>query len=66
MNLECGGEKAWMRVVKINVADGDSCPSGWRKITTPTKACKAPSDNPGVTLLIFLLTVFHTVEYVEC
>ena len=47
MNLECGGEKGWMRIADINPAGGDSCPSGWRKITSPTKACRAPSDNAG-------------------
>ena len=47
MNLECGGEKGWMIVTKINVAAGNSCPSGWRKITNPTKACRAPSDKDG-------------------
>ena len=47
MSLECGGEKGWMRIANINAAGGDSCPSGWKKITSPTKACRAPSDNAG-------------------
>ena len=47
MNLECGGEKGWMRIADINAADGDSCPSGWRKITSPTIACRAPNNNAG-------------------
>ena len=47
MILECGGEKGWMRIANINAAGGDSCPSGWRKITSPTKACRAPSNNAG-------------------
>ena len=30
MKLECEGEKRWMRIanIKINVGNGDSCPSG--------------------------------------
>ena len=47
MSLECGGEKGWMRIANINAASGDRCPNGWRKITSPTKACRAPSDNAG-------------------
>ena len=47
MSLECGGEKGWMRIANINAAGGDSCPNGWKKITSPTKACRAPSDNAG-------------------
>ena len=47
MGLECGGEKGWMRIANINAAGGDSCPSGWRKIISPTKACRAPHDKAG-------------------
>ena len=47
MSLECGGEKGWMRIANINAAGEDSCPSGWKKITSPTKACRAPHDNAG-------------------
>ena len=47
MNLECGGEKGWMRIAKINAGGGDSCPRGWKKITSPTRACRAASDNAG-------------------
>ena len=47
MSLECGGEKGWMRIADINVASGDDCPSGWRKITSPAKACIAPSNIGG-------------------
>ena len=36
-----------MRIANINAAGGDSCPTGWRKITSPTRACRAPSDNAG-------------------
>ena len=45
MKHECGGEKGWMRIAHIT--NGDNCPSGWRKITSPTKACRAPTDNAG-------------------
>ena len=47
MSLECGGEKGWMKIANINAAGGDSCPSGWKKITSPTKACRAPHDKAG-------------------
>jgi len=43
MTLECGGEKGWMRVANVN----GSCPNGWKKITSPTTACRPPSDNAG-------------------
>ncbi|XP_065893154.1 uncharacterized protein [Dysidea avara] len=46
MELECGGEKGWMRVTDIDSAK-DSCPHGWKKITSPVAACRAPSDNAG-------------------
>ena len=36
-----------MRIADINAAGGNSCPSGWRKITSPTRACRAPSNNAG-------------------
>ena len=36
-----------MRIANINATGGDSCPSGWKKITSPTRACRAPSDNAG-------------------
>ena len=47
MELECGGEKGWMRIANINVTNGDDCPNGWKKITSPVAACRAPSDNAG-------------------
>ena len=47
MELECGGEKGWLKVTDINVAKGNSCPHGWKKITSPVAACRAPSDNAG-------------------
>jgi len=46
MELECGGEKGWMRVTSVDAAK-DSCPHGWRKITSPVAACRAPTDNAG-------------------
>jgi len=45
MELECGGEKGWMRVIDINVTKGDNCPHGWSKIINPVPACTAPSDD---------------------
>ena len=45
MNLECGGEKGWMKVADIN--SESSCPNGWKNITSPVTACRAPSDNAG-------------------
>ena len=47
MSLECGGKKGWLKVAKINVAGGSSCPHGWKMITSPVAACRAPSDNAG-------------------
>ena len=42
LTLECGGKKGWMRIANINITDGSRCPNEWKKITSPTKACKAP------------------------
>ena len=47
MSLQCGGEKGWMKIADVNAAGSDSCPSGWRKITSPTRACRAPSHDAG-------------------
>ena len=47
MELECGGEKGWMRITDINVTKGDDCPHGWSKIASPIAACRAPSDDAG-------------------
>ena len=47
MELKCGVEKGWMRIIDINVIKRDSCPHGWNKITSPVAACRAPSDNAG-------------------
>ena len=45
MSLECGGEKGWMRIA--DVGTGGSCPNGWSRITSPTRACKPPSNSAG-------------------
>ena len=47
MELECGGEKGWMKVTSVDVAKGDDCPNGWRRITSPVAVCIACSDNAG-------------------
>jgi len=46
MELECGGEKGWIRVTSVD-ATKDYCPQGWTKITSPVAAYRAPSDNAG-------------------
>ena len=46
MELECGGEKGWMKVASADVAK-NSCPHGWKKITSPVVACRAPTDDAG-------------------
>ena len=46
MELSCGGrDGGWMRIA--NVQNGDSCPSGWKQMLSPVKACRAISNNPG-------------------
>ena len=36
MELECGGQKGgWTTTAKLDTSKGDSCPSGWTRITTP-------------------------------
>ena len=30
-----------------SIKNGDSCPTGWKQITSPVKACRGNSDNPG-------------------
>ena len=47
MELECGGEKGWMRIADVDATKGDACPDGWRNITSPVAACRAPTDNAG-------------------
>ena len=36
MELQCGGHKGgWTRVAQFDTSQGDPCPSGWTRITTP-------------------------------
>ena len=58
MTLVCGGERLDKSMLPRKIAPI----IGWKKITSPVAACRPPSD---VSQLIFLLIVFHTVEYVE-
>ena len=58
MELECGGHKGgWMRIADLDTSRGDNCPSGWRKITTPTtealEVCRASSDDAGCYRVIY-------------
>ena len=46
MELECGGEKGWMRIASVD-AGNDSCPSEWERITSPAAACRPPSHKAG-------------------
>ena len=47
MQLECGGKKGWMKLVNVNVASGNSCPNGWKNISSPVAACIARSQTAG-------------------
>jgi len=48
MKLRCGGVgHGWMRVAFTNTTNGDSCPSGWQRITSPVAACRPVSDSAG-------------------
>ena len=47
MQLECDGKKGWMKLVNVNVASGDSCPNGWKNISSPVAACIAHSQAAG-------------------
>ena len=52
MELSCGGrDGGWMRIAKID--NGDSCPTGWRQILSPVKACRANSDAAGCYSVYF-------------
>ena len=54
MKLKCGGVgHGWMRVAFTNTANGDSCPSGWRRITSPITACRPISDSAGCYSALF-------------
>ena len=58
MELECGGHKGgWTTIVKLDTSKGDSCPSGWTRITTPGASpkvvCRAGNDASGCYSAIF-------------
>ena len=58
IELECGGHKGgWMRITDLDTSRGDDCPSGWRKITTPTtealEVCRAFSDGAGCHQVLY-------------
>ena len=57
MELECGGHKGgWTTIAKFDTSKGDSCPSGWTKITTPGASPKLvcrSGDNAGCDSTIF-------------
>ena len=47
MELECCGEKGWMRLIDVDVANGEKCSNEWHKIRAPVAAYRAPSDDAG-------------------
>ena len=48
MKLTCGGiTGGWMRIANIDTTQGDSCPSGWSKITQPRPLCRGSGDAAG-------------------
>ena len=58
MDLECGGHKGgWTTIVKLDTSNGDSCPSGWTRITTPGDlpkvVCRSGNDASGCYSAIF-------------
>ena len=46
MELECGGEKGWMRIANVDASTG-SCPNGWNMIRSPVKVCRATNNIAG-------------------
>ena len=63
MELECGGHKSgWTTIVKLDASKGDSCPSGWARITTPGASpkvvCRSGNDATGCHSAIF--TTYNT------
>ena len=70
MELECGGHKgSWMRIVNLDTSRGDSCPSGWSKITTPNDpanpaidVCKSPNDNAGCHLTSITVDIWSKLS----
>ena len=58
MELECGGHNGgWMRIAYLDTSRGDNCPSGWRKITTPTnealEVCRTSSNEAGCYQVLY-------------
>ena len=51
-----------MRVASVDVSKGDKCPNGWKKITSPIAARRAPSDNARCSSAQFStnLSSFHS------
>ena len=46
MELSCGGrDGGWMRIG--NIENGNTCPSPWKQMSSPVRACRANSDNAG-------------------
>ena len=46
MELSCGGrDGGWMRIG--NIENGNTCPSPWKQMSSPVKACRANSDKAG-------------------
>ena len=60
MQLECGGEKGWMKIININVASGDSCPNGWKNISSPVAACTSLNHKAGCYSVNFST---HNIPY---
>ena len=65
MELECAGHNGgWMRIAYLDTSRGDDCPSGWRKITTPTtdalEVCRAFSDDEGCHEVLYAT---HQLNY---
>ena len=54
MELECGGHKGgWTTIVKLDISKGDSCPSGWTRLTSPKVVCRSGNDASGCYSAIF-------------
>jgi len=52
MELVCGGkEGGWMRIAHID--NGQNCPMKWQQITSPVRACRFNSFNPGCVSNLF-------------
>ena len=56
--LQCSENKdVWIIIVKLDISKGDSCPSGWTRITTPGDlpkvVCRSGNDASGCYSAIF-------------